>query len=58
MEQRQGHVLEREESKLQAVEIQFLIEIVRKTWRDELEMHTLGETSGYKKYRTKLRVVD
>jgi hypothetical protein len=48
----------REESKLQAAEMKFLRGIVEKPGEVELETHTLGESSGWRKYRTKSRGVD
>jgi hypothetical protein len=37
--------------------MKFLRGIVRKTRRNELETHTLGNSSRWRKYRTKLREV-
>jgi hypothetical protein len=52
MEQRHGS--KKEESKLQAAEMNFLRVIVEKSRGRESETHTLRESSRWKKHRTKL----
>jgi hypothetical protein len=52
MEQRHG--TKKEESKLQAAEMNFLRVIVEKPGEGESETHTLRESSRWRKYRTKL----
>lgn len=47
-----------DKSKLRAVEMNFLRAVVEKNRRDGIKMHTLGESTSWREYRTKSGKVD